>query len=75
MKKKFQVAIVGVAIFVAGVAAGQGVDPRRNPNIAEAQRFCHMAIEKINEAQTANQAQGMGGHADNRGIEGSRGSC
>jgi hypothetical protein len=64
MKKKVQIAIAGLALFVAGVAAGQGVNPRRNPNIFEAQRYCHMAIDKIVAAQQANEYD-MQGHAEN----------
>ena len=64
MKRKLQLAVATSAIFAAGLAIGQGVDPRVNPNIAEAQRYCHMAYDKVIAAQRANGPD-MGGHAEN----------
>lgn len=61
MRKKIQVGITGLMLLLGGIAIGQ-VSMRRNPNIAEAQRFCQMAIDKVSAAQQANQFD-MQGHA------------
>lgn len=62
--KRIKFGIAGLTLFVAGLAAGQGVNPRRNPNIFEAQRYCKMAYDKVVAAQQANSYD-MQGHADN----------
>ncbi|HEY3926878.1 MAG TPA: hypothetical protein VGL89_00765 [Candidatus Koribacter sp.] len=64
MKRKLQIGVAGTALFFGGLAIGQGVNPRVNPNIAAAQRYCHMAYDKVMDAQRANGGD-MGGHAEN----------
>lgn len=57
------IALLGLGIFAGGVAVGQ--DPAmwgRHPNLADAERHCHIAMDKINAAQSANDWD-MGGHA------------
>jgi hypothetical protein len=38
------------------------IDPQRHPNLAEAQKLCNRAYDKLVEAQGANQFD-MNGHA------------
>ncbi len=57
---------LGVALSLALVTSGftiaQSVDARRNPNLAEAQRFINVAMGKLDAAQQANHDD-MEGHA------------
>jgi nucleoside phosphorylase len=65
MKKKIKIGVVGMAIFVAGVAAGQAPEQdigRRFPNLMAAQQYCRQAFDAISAAQQANGQQ-LGGHA------------
>lgn len=65
MKKKVQIGVAAVAIFVAGVAVGQAPEQdigRRFPNLAAAQQYCRQAFDAISAAQQANGEQ-LGGHA------------
>jgi hypothetical protein len=57
------IALLGLGLFAGGVAVGQ--DPGmwgRHPNLADAERHCHQAMDKISAAQQANDWD-MGGHA------------
>jgi len=58
---------LGLALLFGGVAQaqmakGQGVNPKRHPNLAAAQRQCEQALAKTTEAQQANEWD-LGGHA------------
>jgi hypothetical protein len=66
MKKLLLVAVAGIALAVAGAAVATPkttVSPVRHPNLAEAQRLCGQAWDKVRDAQAANKF-GMGGHAE-----------
>ena len=52
-------AVLGVLLFIGGVAIGQ---ISRHPNLAAAQRFIDQAYAKILEAQKVNEFD-MNGHA------------
>lgn len=54
--------VLGIALFMGGVAVGQNVNPARHPNLAAAQNLCRDAYEKLIAAQKANEYD-MGGHA------------
>jgi len=64
MKRKLQIGVAGAALFLGGLAIGQGVNPNVNPNIAAAQRYCQLAYNKVVDAQR-NNGPDMGGHAEN----------
>jgi hypothetical protein len=59
--------ILVIGLVAGGYMIGQGppppnVDPNRHPNLAEAQRACDHAYEKLRDAQQANDYD-MQGHA------------
>lgn len=60
-------AILAICFLCIGVALAQhpetNIDPRRHPNLAEAQHHIVEAFNKIEEAQRDNKDQ-LGGHAD-----------
>lgn len=62
LKPRVAPVVVGVALFVGGVAVGQNVNPAHHPNLAAAQNLCRDAYEKLIAAQKANEYD-MGGHA------------
>ena len=65
MKKRVQIGVAAVAIFVAGVAVGQAPEQdigRRFPNLMAAQQYCRQAFDAITAAQQAN-GERLGGHA------------
>ena len=56
-----------LALLCAGMLFAQerpadNIDPQRHPNLAEAQKLCNRAYDKLVEAQGANQFD-MNGHA------------
>jgi hypothetical protein len=52
--------LAGLAI--SGVTIAQNVDPGRHPNLAKAQELIDRAIDRVSDAQQANEYD-MGGHA------------
>lgn len=65
MKRKIQVGVIGMAIFVAGIAVGQAPEQdisRRFPNLVAAQQYCRQAFDAASAAQQAHGDQ-LGGHA------------
>jgi hypothetical protein len=69
MKKKIQIGVVGMAIFVAGVAVGQAPEQdigRRFPNLMAAQQYCRQAFDAISAAQQANDNNLAGMHSGQR---------
>jgi hypothetical protein len=60
-------AILAICFLFIGVVLAQrpetNIDPRRHPNLAEAQHHIVEAFNKIDEAQQANKEE-LGGHAD-----------
>jgi hypothetical protein len=62
MKKKLQIGAAAIALFVTGIAVGQGVSGRRHPNLAAAQHHCEQASAALEAAQRANEFD-LGGHA------------
>jgi hypothetical protein len=55
-------ALLVVALLCAGMMYAQDISRHRHPNLAEAQRLCARAFEKIKAAQAANEWD-MNGHA------------
>lgn len=55
-------ALLGVGILFAAQRPADNIDAARHPNLAEAQRLCNRAYDKLVEAQGANQFD-MEGHA------------
>jgi hypothetical protein len=56
------IALLGLGVFAGGVAAGQ--DPglwQRHPALADVERNCHVALDKINQAWATNPPD-PGGH-------------
>jgi hypothetical protein len=58
---------LAIGLVAGGYVIGQGppppnVDPNRHPNLAEAQRACDHAYQKLRAAQSANEYD-MQGHA------------
>lgn len=49
-------------LAVSGVTIAQNVDPGRHPNLAKAQELIDRAIDRVSDAQQANEYD-MGGHA------------
>ena len=62
MKNKIALTLGGIGLLMTGFAAGQGIDPNRNPNLFAAQQHCHEAWVALTAAQRANQFD-LGGHA------------
>jgi hypothetical protein len=66
MKKKIQIGVAGVALFLAGALVAQqpvhNVSGKRHPNLSAAQRLCQQAYDKVVAAQGANEFD-MQGHA------------
>jgi hypothetical protein len=62
MKKKLQIGAAAIALFLTGIAVGQGVSPHRHPNLAAAQRYCQQATGALDRAQSANEFD-LDGHA------------
>lgn len=60
-------AALAVCLAFIGVAIAQrpetNIDPKRHPNLAEAQHHILQAFEKIDQAQSANKDR-LGGHAE-----------
>ena len=58
--------VVGIGLFVALIAFAQeparNIDPRRHPNLAEAQDLARRAYDRLATAQQANEFD-MAGHA------------
>jgi len=54
--------VLSLGLFASGVLVGQDVSPRRHPNLFQAQRLIQQAINKVSDAQAANEWD-MGGHA------------
>jgi len=54
--------VLCLGLFTSGVLVGQDINPRRHPNLFEAQRLIEQAIGKVDAAQAANEFD-MGGHA------------
>jgi len=57
---------VSLVLIGTGLALAQGppggIDPRRNPNLAAAQRYVDQAYQKLTDAQKANEFD-LNGHA------------
>jgi hypothetical protein len=62
LKTRVTPVVLGFSLFLGGLVIGQNVNPGRHPNLAEAQRLCKDAYDKIIAAQKANEYD-MGGHA------------
>jgi hypothetical protein len=63
--KRILVAGILSALMLSGGAyatPAQNISAKRHPNLAEAQRLCNLAYQKIVAAQGANEWD-MGGHA------------
>ena len=58
-KKRLQLGAAGIALFLTGIAVGQGA---RHPNLFAAQKHIEEAMDRISAAQRANEFD-MGGHA------------
>jgi hypothetical protein len=54
--------VAGLTLLTSGFLAGQDVNWRRHPNLADAQRLIDQAYAKISAAQGANEWD-MDGHA------------
>jgi len=59
--KVFLGSILGTALLAGGFVYAQ-INPHRHPNLAAAQRLCDQAIERVDQAQHANEFD-MAGHA------------
>lgn len=66
MKTRICTTVLGLALFLTGVAVAQrpkgNVSPGRHPNIAAAQRLSQQAWQRIMDAQRANEWD-LAGHA------------
>ncbi len=66
LRKTALTGVVGIGLVAGGFLMAQGprpdIDPRRHPNLAEAQRMIEGAFNKVTEAQAANDKD-MEGHA------------
>jgi len=62
MKTRIAAVVLGSTLFLAGVALGQRVNPKRHPNLSAAQELCEQAFEKLTAAQRANEYD-LKGHA------------
>ena len=66
IKNRIFAAILGCMLVIGGIALAQkpkeNVSEKRHPNLAEAQKLCEQAYEKIVAAQQANEWD-MQGHA------------
>ena len=66
MNKNLLRLLLAAALLLGGIALAQkppeNVSPNRHPNLAAAQRACDHAIQKIDEAQQANEFD-LSGHA------------
>ena len=51
-----------LGLVASGVTIAQNVDPGRHPNLAKAQDLIDRAIDRVSDAQQANEYD-MGGHA------------
>lgn len=70
---------LAIGLVAGGYMIGQGapppnVDPNRHPNLAEAQRACDHAYEKLQQARAANDydMQGHAKHAEQLLLDASR---
>jgi hypothetical protein len=66
MRKIYAAAVLAVALTLMGVASAQrpeqDIDPRRHPNLAEAQHHIAQAIESARRGEREHEGQ-FGGHA------------
>jgi len=67
IKNRLYVAVFCSMLVLGGSALAQrepreDINPRRHPNLAEAQRFIRQAYDKLVEGQRANEWD-LGGHA------------
>ena len=64
--RRFSLATASALLLASSLAfaapPARNVNPHRHPNIADAQRLCHQAWERVVAAQKANEWD-MGGHA------------
>jgi hypothetical protein len=67
MRKLFVQFLLAAVMIFAGFAIAQApvenVDPNKHPNLAEAQKLCQQAYQKIDVAQKDNK-EDMEGHAE-----------
>ena len=66
-RKRIALSLVGVCLMFAGSSIAQGpperdIDAHRHPILADAQRLCDQAYNRVSEAQKANDWD-MKGHA------------
>lgn len=65
-RNRIALGLLGVSLVVAGSTIAQGpernIDPHRHPILADAQRLCDEAFQRVSDAQHANDWD-MGGHA------------
>ncbi|HXS76595.1 MAG TPA: hypothetical protein VN753_10485 [Terracidiphilus sp.] len=66
-RKRVAFSLLGLCLMFAGSTIAQGpperdIDPHRHPILADAQRLCDQAYNRVSDAQRANQWD-MRGHA------------
>ena len=65
-RNRIVLSLIALSLVITGSTIAQGpernIDPHRHPILADAQRLCDQAYDRVSEAQRANQWD-MKGHA------------